>query len=545
MFADFVLAQHFADLAALTGAYGSCEGDPEYTPYADLDGDGCIGMSDLAILLGMYGTTIGDEIWALYTWDAENRLIGVEPTAADPGDLTADDKKLVFKYDYMGRRVEKRVIPWNPNLGTEGDWDVDNPDSVRRYVYHNWLPLLELEVENAGTPSETMTILRKYTWGIDLSQTLDGAGGIGGLLATYDTQGTPETADDRGYLYLYDANGNVGQVLYASDGSIEVKYEYDVFGNRINLPDPSEYDQPFRFSTKYWDDETGLGYWGYRYYGPRLGRWLSRDPIMESGGANLYGYVQNAPTFDSDSLGLWKILRVGLLKALATVENGDTVASLAKAIGLDCDDYTLWLGLTDDAQTCGTMPKSCTQTLTPGCRYTIPNLVAYVAGAPSTILGVKLKGLLHPGYEYVLQQSEALAWWYSFEGYRVRLYREPNISVVQNVLANPDLTVFIYGGHGSAPNPANNNLGGGLAIKPGNLLMRNLYRYTSQDLPKLARMTLQACYTANGEGTPWKNSWRSNVANAGLFQGHTGVFRGANIGTIRMKRYRGAPNYGW
>ena len=46
---------------------------------------------------------------------------------------------------------------------------------------------------------------------------------------------------------------------------------------------------PWRFSTKYWDDETGLGYWGYRYYQPGVGRWASRDPIAEKGGRNLYG----------------------------------------------------------------------------------------------------------------------------------------------------------------------------------------------------------------------------------------------------------------
>jgi RHS repeat-associated protein len=37
----------------------------------------------------------------------------------------------------------------------------------------------------------------------------------------------------------------------------------------------------FRFSTKAFDDATGFGYWGYRWYSPRLGRWLSRDPIGE------------------------------------------------------------------------------------------------------------------------------------------------------------------------------------------------------------------------------------------------------------------------
>ncbi|RLG43218.1 MAG: hypothetical protein DRN81_06945 [Thermoproteota archaeon] len=59
---------------------------------------------------------------------------------------------------------------------------------------------------------------------------------------------------------------------------------------------------PIRFSTKYFDDETALGYWGYRYYSPRLGRWLSRAPKGETLGCNLYSLAVNAPTlwFDPD-----------------------------------------------------------------------------------------------------------------------------------------------------------------------------------------------------------------------------------------------------
>lgn len=50
---------------------------------------------------------------------------------------------------------------------------------------------------------------------------------------------------------------------------------------------------PFRFSTKYQDDETDLLYYGYRYYNASTGRWLSRDPIEERGGKNLYGFARN------------------------------------------------------------------------------------------------------------------------------------------------------------------------------------------------------------------------------------------------------------
>jgi RHS repeat-associated protein len=62
---------------------------------------------------------------------------------------------------------------------------------------------------------------------------------------------------------------------------------------------------PFRFSTKYQDDETGLLYYGYRYYQPSIGRWPSRDPAEEmGGGANLYAFANNAPVNEVDPLGL-------------------------------------------------------------------------------------------------------------------------------------------------------------------------------------------------------------------------------------------------
>ena len=55
-------------------------------------------------------------------------------------------------------------------------------------------------------------------------------------------------------------------------------------GNLVRQTGPYAASNPYRFSTKYHDDETGLVYYGYRYYSPNLGRWLSRDPIGERGG---------------------------------------------------------------------------------------------------------------------------------------------------------------------------------------------------------------------------------------------------------------------
>ena len=160
--------------------------------------------------------------------------------------------------------------------------------STTRFVYHGWNLLTEYSVSGS-----TLTLQRKNSWGLDLagvhggSGALDSAGGIGGLLATLDTQGTTTTTDDKKYVYFYDANGNVGQAVdtaTTTSVTIAARYEYDAYG--VNLLDTATLAQsgpyaaknPFRFSTKWFDDETTLGYWGYRYYLPSIGRWVSRDP---------------------------------------------------------------------------------------------------------------------------------------------------------------------------------------------------------------------------------------------------------------------------
>ncbi|QOJ14025.1 MAG: RHS repeat-associated core domain-containing protein [Planctomycetia bacterium] len=142
------------------------------------------------------------------------------------------------------------------------------------------------------------------------------AGGIGGLLAVLDTNNTTTTSDDCSFAYCYDANGNVGQLVeWATDaggasgmawaaGRMAATYEYDPYGNTVSKSGTYSDTNSFRFSTRFLDAETGLYYYGYRYYSPRLGRWISRDPINEQGGTHLYAYVRGAPTLRSDPIGL-------------------------------------------------------------------------------------------------------------------------------------------------------------------------------------------------------------------------------------------------
>jgi RHS repeat-associated protein len=113
-------------------------------------------------------------------------------------------------------------------------------------------------------------------WGLDLSDTMQGAGGVGGLLAITETNtGT--------HFFGFDGNGNVAVLVGATNGTTTAHYEYDPFGNVLRVTSPMSLVNPFRFSTKYTDGETGLSYYGFRFYNAALGRWVSRDPLTEKG----------------------------------------------------------------------------------------------------------------------------------------------------------------------------------------------------------------------------------------------------------------------
>ena len=114
---------------------------------------------------------------------------------------------------------------------------------------------------------------------------------------TYDALGRPVTrgADRFGY------NGRSEVVSALTD--VVASYAYDAFGNTVTESGAMAGTFPFRFSTKYYDSESGLYYYGYRFYSPKLGRWLTRDPIEEAGGVNLYGFCGNDGVRKWDKLG--------------------------------------------------------------------------------------------------------------------------------------------------------------------------------------------------------------------------------------------------
>ena len=209
------------------------------------------------------GNLISDNTYS-FTYDSHNRL----KTVSSNGVLLVTNY-----YDAKSRRVKKVT-----------------QNATTTFFYDNWNLIEERVAYTNGTTS-----IIKYYWGKDLSGTLQGAGGVGGLLYL--------TRDDAIYIPCYDNNGNVTKYI-DSNGNIVASYTYDAFGNLISKSGSLADFFRHRFSTKYFDTESNLYYYGYRFYHPRLMRWLNRDPIEENGGLNLYSAFKNQPICYFDSIGL-------------------------------------------------------------------------------------------------------------------------------------------------------------------------------------------------------------------------------------------------
>lgn len=219
-----------------------------------------------------------------YTWDAENRLIAMETRAGLAAIYPALKQRLDFAYDAQGRRIRKLVKNWDAPGNT---WTVAQD---LRFLYDGWNLVGELDALNSGA------VVRSYAWGLDLSGTTRGAGGVGGLLWANTADYTCAASAD--------ANGNIVAWINTATLAIAGRADYGPFGEVVQQTGVVA-DLPFGFSSKYRDFETGLNYYGFRYMSPSTGRWLSRDPIGERGGLNLHAMTANDPVNAVDYLGLY------------------------------------------------------------------------------------------------------------------------------------------------------------------------------------------------------------------------------------------------
>ena len=185
-----------------------------------------------------------------YHWDAQDQLIQID---------RPDSTTLTYKYDGLGRRIEKNVA------GT-----------ITRYVYDGADIVLEYDGSN--------TFVARYSHGDQVDQP---------LLLQKAGQG----------FFSYHSN-HQGSITHLTDssGTIANSYVYDSYGRRLAVAE--SVIQPFSYTGREYDGESGLYYYRARYFDANTGRFLSEDPIGFAGqDQNLYRYVLNNPINFNDSEG--------------------------------------------------------------------------------------------------------------------------------------------------------------------------------------------------------------------------------------------------
>jgi RHS repeat-associated protein len=204
------------------------------------------------------------------TWDAENRLTSMQAINAAP---VSAKLRLEFAYDYMGRRIQKKVYTWNVGSGSY------LLQSTTKFVYDGWNLIAEIDGAN--------NLTRNNVWN------------GGELLFINSATNT--------YQVSYDGNQNVSTLVKASTGTVSASYDYGPFGQSVKTNGEYANQNPLRFSSQYDDVETGMVYYGYRYYNPEIGRWLSQDPVGEDAGNHLYRFINNDGANRTDYLGLIEV----------------------------------------------------------------------------------------------------------------------------------------------------------------------------------------------------------------------------------------------
>ena len=180
------------------------------------------------------------------TYDAENRL----------GTVTNVSALVTNAYDGSGRRVTKAAS-----------------GATTTYIYDGAHVIMELD--GAGQ------LLRRYVYADNLDEPIS--------LVTTNTQ----------YFYHFDVVGSV-VALSGASGSVAEKYNYDEFGKPSQT---SAVGNPYLFTGREYDPETGLYNYRARFYAPSLGRFLQVDPAGGTSGSNAYAYVENNPLSAIDPLG--------------------------------------------------------------------------------------------------------------------------------------------------------------------------------------------------------------------------------------------------
>jgi RHS repeat-associated protein len=214
-------------------------------------------INGLPVVYDLNGNTI-DDGKRTFEWDAKNRLIGISYKAAP----TKHDS---FRYDGFDRRIAIVSV-------------------------------------SGTTSAET-----RYMWcGKEMCQARTAANTVN---RRFFNEGVYQPVGGQKLVYATDHLGSVRDMVSATTGLRTASFDYEPYGN---LRRSNGTLSGFGYAGMFYHRPSGLYLTRYRAYDPNVGRWLSRDPIEELGGVNLYGYVGGNPisTVDLEGTG-WKETIVG------------------------------------------------------------------------------------------------------------------------------------------------------------------------------------------------------------------------------------------
>lgn len=207
-------------------------------------------------------------VWAVQ-YNADNR----------PVVFTQESKKVECVYDYLGRRVEK--VEYDGNTLTKRT----------RFMYMGYLMVASMDcTQNTSNPP----LLDTWFWDPVEPETTRVL-----AMCTHSADKGVSSTRYAAHDLLKSVSG-----LFDSSGTRQAKFEYTPYGETLSVEGAWAPTMPFRYSSEYCDEYLGLIYYNYRHYNPQNGRWISRDPIEENGGWNLYGFVKNNPVLFDEYLGL-------------------------------------------------------------------------------------------------------------------------------------------------------------------------------------------------------------------------------------------------
>ncbi len=219
-----------------------------------------------------YAVTVAGDLGKTYLYDPDGNCTNVSMT----------DTNISYEWDAQNRLHAINIYITNTATLQRSEFSYDGSDRRSQII----------EKVN-GTVIGT----KRFVWcSSQLCQERDGSDAV---TKRFFADGEQIAGDN--YYYLRDRLGSVQQMI-DSDGYICADYDYDPYGNQTKVQ--GDLDADFGFAGYYLHAPSGLYLTWYRAYDADSGHWLSRDPIEEEGGLNLYDYVGNNPVNYDDPLGL-------------------------------------------------------------------------------------------------------------------------------------------------------------------------------------------------------------------------------------------------